>query len=236
MTEQLISSPQTQPPAGGKAALAHRWIRDQILGGQLRPGSRLVLSQIADELGISVLPVREAVRQLQAERLVEVQRNVGATVAMVDDAGYREVMETLAVIESAATGMAAPLITIDQIEQARELNRQLKRNLDDFDPVAFTRTNRAFHALLYSSCPNEHLLDLVRWEWTRLDALRESSFALVPERAKDSVTEHDELIDLIAEASPPAVIEAALRAHRGATLAALLQHNRAAAPSSQSPI
>ncbi|MEO6827580.1 MAG: FCD domain-containing protein, partial [Microbacteriaceae bacterium] len=89
-------------------------------------------------------------------------------------------------------------------------------------PANFTRLNREFHTVLFERCPNPHILDLVHRGWARLGALRESTFSFVPGRAKESVAEHAQLIDLIADAADPLQIELAARNHRLATLDAFL--------------
>lgn len=68
-----------------------------------------MLGQIAQELGVSAVPVREAIRLLEAEGLVTFERNVGAQVAMVDEIEYQHTMQTLALVEGYATALAVPL-------------------------------------------------------------------------------------------------------------------------------
>src|SRR5690348_12410648 len=73
---------------GSKADAAYEWIRAGILEGTYGAGHRLVLERLASEIGVSPVPVREALRRLEAEGYVEFQRNVGATVRTIDAAGY----------------------------------------------------------------------------------------------------------------------------------------------------
>ena len=210
-----------------KVELAYHLIRRRILDGEYTPGYRLVLGTLAKELGVSVVPVREAVRRLEAEGHVVVVRNVGATVRGLDPVEYRWTVETLAVVEGAATGLAAPHLGPAALAEARELNDAMRAGLDDLDPMRHTRLNQQFHRVLTVPCPNPHLLELVERGWGRVSALRSSVFSFVPERARQSVTEHDALLGLIAEGAPAAEIDAAARAHRLATLDAVL-HSRAA--------
>lgn len=216
----------------GKIALAHRWIRERILDGEFAPGSRLVLASIAEQLGTSVVPVREAIRLLEAEKLVVTRHNVGATVARLDETAYAEAMASLAILEGAATALAAPHLDAATLASAREVNRRMAASLDEFDPMGFSAMNRTFHTLLFEACPNRHLVDLITREWLRLDALRGSTFTFVPSRSRASVAEHDRLLDLIEAGAPASEIEAQLRAHRGATVEALhaQRHHRAAEP------
>jgi DNA-binding GntR family transcriptional regulator len=216
-----------------KVDLAHDLIRGRIQSGAYTPGYRLVLGVLAKELGVSTVPVREAVRRLEAEGLVEVVRNVGATVRGLDPVEYRWAVETLAVVEGAATGMAAALLPPSALTEARRLNEAMRAGLDDLDPLRHTRLNQRFHRVLTDPCPNPHLLDLVERGWTRVSGLRSSVFSFVPDRAAESVREHDALLDLVARGAPPAEIEAAARAHREATVRAVLQSRAATAQEGQ---
>ncbi|GAA1410400.1 GntR family transcriptional regulator [Glutamicibacter uratoxydans] len=206
-----------------KSEAAYQLVSERITNGAYSPGYRLVLGTIAAELGCSVVPVREAIRRLEAEGLVHFTRNVGATVAHVDSTLYLHTMQTLMIIEPAATALAADAMDAAWLAQARELNDKMRQCLEDFDPVAFTRMNTEFHQLLYGQCPNPHILDLVQRGWRRLAAMRASSFTHIPNRAKASVAEHDALLDLIAGHATPAQIETAAREHRANTLNAYLQ-------------
>lgn len=207
-----------------KSQRAYLWLKERISRQELAPGYRLVLGSIADELDMSVVPVREAIRRLEAEGLVTYERNVGARVSMIDDTQYRHSMETLAILEGSATALAARRLTTDDLRHARELNRRLVESLDDFDPRLFTSLNQRFHAVLFAACPNPRMLALVEAEWVRLGHLRDSTFSFVPGRAQESVREHETIVDLIETGAPLADIERAARRHRSATLAAYLSH------------
>ncbi|MBO0610625.1 GntR family transcriptional regulator [Myceligenerans salitolerans] len=207
-----------------KSQRAYHWIKERIAGQDFTPGYRLVLRTIAEELGMSVVPVREAIRRLEAEGLVTFQRNVGAQVSMVDDTRYRASMQALSVLESAATALAAGHHTAEDLRHARQTNERMIETLSDFDPSTFTRLNQEFHAALYRRCPNARLLELVESEWARLAHLRESTFSFVPGRARQSVREHEHLLQLVEAGAPPAEIEKASRHHRSATLDAYLVH------------
>lgn len=208
-------------PATSKAGIAHEWIREQIRSGAYGPGYRLVLSTLAARLGMSVVPVREAIGRLTAEGLVTSERNLGAKVAMVDPSQYLVAMQVITVIESAATALAAPHLTALDLGRARELNTVMRRGLEDFDPRLFSALNQEFHHTLYAKCPNPRLLEMVETEWGRLGHLRDSIFGFLPRRPHVSVCEHDALLDLLEAGADPDQIERAVRAHRTASLSAL---------------
>lgn len=218
---------ETPISAHSKSQLAYLWIKDRIAAQTFSPGYRLVLGAIATELHMSVVPVREAIRRLEAEGLVTFTRNVGAHVAMVDEEQYRHAMHTLGVLEGAATALAVPHMTSEDVAQARSVNAAMRSHLRAFDPRGFTELNYEFHERLFRHCPNPRLLELVKAEWIRLAHLRMSTFSFVPGRAHESVNEHDHILALIEMSTPVAEIELAAREHRWATLNAYLHQERA---------
>lgn len=207
-----------------KSQRAYRWIKERIASQEFTPGYRLVLGSLARDLDMSVVPVREAIRQLEAEGLVTFERNVGARVSMVDDSQYRYSMQALSILEGTATALAARRLTADDIRAARRINELMIETLEHFDPRAFTALNQDFHAALYEKCANPRVLDLVHGEWARLGHLRDSTFSFVPGRAAESVREHESILQLIESGAPLGEIEKAARHHRSATLDAYMIH------------
>jgi DNA-binding GntR family transcriptional regulator len=215
----MAQQPMTAP---SKSARAYAHIAERIADGRYSPGYRLVLDPIAQELGVSVVPVREAIRRLEAEGVVTFEHNVGAQVALVHEEEYTTTMQTLSIVEGAATALAAPHLGADDIARARAINTEMIATLEHFDPVRFTQLNLDFHSVLFEHCPNGHLVDLVHRGWGRLKLLRESTFSFVPGRAKSSVEEHEQLLRLIEQQADPLDIELAARRHRTTTMDAYL--------------
>ena len=204
--------------ATSKSEQAYEWIRERIARHEYGPGFRLVLGPIADSLQMSVVPVREAIRRLEAEGLVTFERNIGARVSLVNPEEYVDTMQTLGIVEGAATALSAPHLTADDLARADEINDRMLRLLDHFDAHIFTALNQQFHSVLYAPCPNSQLRDFVYRGWSRLSGLRDSTFAFVPGRAHHSVAEHTEIISLIRDRADPLEIELAARNHRWKTM------------------
>ncbi len=145
MTAETTSSAETTRPLS-KAEHAYRWIRERIADHTFVAGDKLVLSQIAVDLDTSVVPVREAIRRLEADGLVTFERNVGARVAMVDYRSYVQSMEAVAVLEGAATAQALTHITAADLAEAEALNEDMRALLENFDrspsPVSTTPSTR----------------------------------------------------------------------------------------------
>lgn len=205
-----------------KADTAYNYIAERINSRTFSPGQRLVLQAIASELNMSVVPVREAVRKLEASGLVTFQPNVGASVAVNDESLYLQSMQVLAVMEGAATALAAGNLTPDDIAQARAINDEMRNCLTQFEAVRFTQLNRQFHTVLFAKSANRRLRALVEAEWSQLDRARTTSFTFIPDRSPKSVEEHENLLRLIEEKAPLEEIEQAAREHRNHTINAYI--------------
>ncbi|AIG63813.1 GntR family transcriptional regulator [Corynebacterium atypicum] len=197
-----------------KAERAYAVLRERIRTREYEPGHRLVLATIAAELDMSAVPVREAIRQLEAEGMVTYETNVGARVSTLNREAYFETMESVAILEAAATAASVPHLGAAELAAAQELNEQMVKLIDDFDPVAFTELNKKFHRAVFGQCPNARLTQLVVAEWERLDYFRVSIFRYIPGRAAESVAEHEQMINLIETGAEPAYVEKVARNHR----------------------
>lgn len=143
--------------AAGNADQARRIadrLRERIVGGELAAGRPLRQERLAQEFGTSRMPVREALRLLQAEGFVEVVRNRGATVARIDLEDLQEIYELRGLCEPFALALAIPDLTDRRIAAAGALQDDLERG-----PLeAFGRLNKAFHMTLYEACGRGRLL------------------------------------------------------------------------------
>jgi DNA-binding GntR family transcriptional regulator len=219
-------------PARVKYREAYRQIHERILRGEYRPGQRITIEALVRELGMSHTPIREALRQLEAQGVVTYQAHVGARVAEVDLRAYGETLSVLAVLEGWATALAGPRIGAHALERLRALNRHMQRAAEAEDYRTFDRLNRRFHRSLCAACGHRYLVELLDAAWKRLDAVRRSVFPFIPRRGLQSVREHDRLLDLIQRGAPPSRLEAFARQHKLRTLQTYLRWDaRAADPS-----
>jgi len=200
-----------------KQELAYQTIRRRIVEGRYGPGYRVVIDELARELGCSAIPVREAVRRVEAEGLIEYTRHAGARVVTIDERQYVDTLATLAVLEGYASGVAAPNLNAGDIATLRRLTGEMRAAIDGGDMLRYSGLNRAYHETIYHRCANAYLLDQIRLAWARLDSMRHSIWVLLPERARASVADHDQITTLLAEAAPATDIERTVRAHKLAT-------------------
>ncbi|GAA4235121.1 GntR family transcriptional regulator [Actinomadura meridiana] len=206
-----------------KAEFCYQLLRSRILDGTYVPGYRLVVKELARETGVSTIPLREALRRLQSDGVVEVVRNVGARVAVFESEQVEHTLQILARLEGYATAASAPHMTAAQVSASREINDRMVEALVEFDSAAFTALNREFHFSIYRHCPDARLRSLLETQWTLLDHMRRSTFSYVPSRARRSVVEHSQILTLISGKADAAEIERVARAHKDAIADAL--HN-----------
>jgi DNA-binding GntR family transcriptional regulator len=193
-------------------------IRERILAGEYAPGYRLVIDQLAATLDVSALPVREAIRRLEAEGLVVFRPNAGAHVAPADPDLFDEEMTVLAVLEGYATALAAPRLTRADIDRLAELTDRMEDALGRGDSLGFGRLNQEYHAVVHERCPNVALVELIRDVALRLDSIRRTVFVQIPYRGSESLAEHRRLTKLIARNASASTIEDAAREHKLATV------------------
>lgn len=180
-----------------KQQKVYRIIKGRIIEREYVPGQRIVIDQIAKELKTSSIPVREAIRQLEAERLVVYKRNVGPVVAEVNESDYLDTVYVLARLEGYAAGLAAKDFPKVKLDRLKELNHAMEEALEDFDIIQFSRLNAAFHREICEECGNTYLLETIQNTWNRIDSIRGTGSTLYSRRVKESIVEHHEIITLL---------------------------------------
>jgi DNA-binding GntR family transcriptional regulator len=203
-----------------KKNYAYDTIRSRILEGFYAPGQRIVIDQIAKELKLSIIPVREAIRQLEADGLVHNKPYSGPVVNTINEKEYLDTLCVLAVLEGYATALSAANMTPAIIERLKQINNGMKEALEEFDFELFGELNRKFHATILDICGNTYLQDEIRRVGERMDSVRKSVFTFMPARTKYSVKEHDDLIELFETQAPFAKVEEYAREHKMNTVRA----------------
>jgi len=172
-------------------------LKDRIHSGSIAPLARLNIDALARELGVSPIPVREALRRLEAEGWVRFTPNVGAVVSPVDSTFWEQAMVALAILEGAASGEARENLRRSDISKLRRISAAMEQAAANADPLRFSRLNRELHAAIISRCPNAYLVDLLEQTNARLDRLRGTMFVYLPHRSEEALGEHLHLIELL---------------------------------------
>jgi DNA-binding GntR family transcriptional regulator len=209
-----------------KTEEVYQELRRRILSGELVAGYRLVIDALAREFGVSPIPVREAIRRLEAEDLVDFQPNVGAQVSRIDEKTYEEVLTVEARLEGWATALAAPYLTPDDYQILRMVAQHMDQALDHADLRTYGELNRQFHQTIRQRCPNRYLVEQIATCAAKLDRVRSNMFTLVPERARASLQEHYQILQSLLEKAPKEVLEHLVEDHQLQTLESYRAHRR----------
>lgn len=149
------------PLARTAAAAAADLIRQAIVDGRVAPGHRLKEEELAQQLGISRTPVREALLVLQAEGLVEATPNRGATVKAYDVADLEDMYGLRALLEGHAAGLAASRVSEEQLEELRASCARFEALLDGGDVQALVLENAVFHETILVAASSERLTSMI---------------------------------------------------------------------------
>ena len=165
-------------------------LRERILSNDIAPGTRLVMRDVANQYRASDIPVREALRMLERDGLVETAPYRGARVTKLT---AKEVEETYFIrshLESIATGLAAERITDAELAQLNRLMSEMSAAVDAGDGPTFSDLNLEFHRMIVAICGNDMLRELTMDIWQRHSGFQRV-FRMVPERLAISQREHE---------------------------------------------
>lgn len=168
-------------------------LRQAILRGELKPGERLMEIQLANKLGVSRTPIREAIRKLELEGLVLMIPRRGAIVAEITEKNLRDVLEVRKALEELSVELACDRITEEQVAELKEAAKQFNRISKGDDITAIAEADVAFHDIIYFATDNTRLIQL-------LNNLREQMYRYRVEYLKKEEVrpilskEHEEII------------------------------------------
>ena len=172
-------------------------LRERILSGELPRGTKLRQASLAEELGVSRTPLREALRRLATEGLVEFSPNRGATVSELDFGDMRHAWSARVALEPGAARLAAERRDDDAIASMREAVAEQRRVGEDRD--ASFAANRRFHLQLAAASGNPHLTRFAEMLWVpRIGVPIYQAQALEPQGAQRWADEHEQIVEAIA--------------------------------------
>lgn len=172
-------------------------LRDAIINQTLEPGERLMEIQLAEEMGVSRTPVREAIRKLELEGLVIMVPRKGAYVAGISVKDIHEVFEVRASLEGLAASLAAKRITPEELDEMEKSLFLEAGELEGNNLRSIVEIDTTFHDLLYKAARNEKLFQMVNNLQEQLQRFRSASLAR-PGRSKTALDEHRKILEALA--------------------------------------
>lgn len=162
-------------------------LRHAILKGELEPGERLMEISLAQKLGVSRTPIREAIRKLELEGLVVMVPRKGAEVADITEKDLRDVLEVRTALEQLSIELAMKNMTEEDYKQLKAANEAFARDSEGDDRIKLAEADVAFHEVIYMATGNKRLIQMI-------NNLREQMYRYRLEYIKDKST-HARLVD-----------------------------------------
>ncbi|AIB34089.1 MULTISPECIES: GntR family transcriptional regulator [Pseudomonas] len=182
-------------PAHLARSVIEETLRNAILDGRLPCGTAMRQQELASLFGVSRMPVREALRQLEAQSLLHVVTHKGAVVAPLIEDNSAETYELRMLLESEALRLSIPLLTEADIEEAEAFICALEQ---EKDYTEIGRLNRLFHMALYGKAPNQRLLKLVEHGLNEEERFLRYNLEAMG-LGETSQEDHRELLNLVAQ-------------------------------------
>lgn len=204
-----VVAKDTNGNGGEKSSLvskAYGHIREGILSGRYAPNASLRLQALASEIGVSIIPVREALRQLEAEHLVQISQNRGAQVAPLALEDVQDAYSVRIVLEVEALRRSFPRLTTKDVRRARALTNRMMQLMRRDDEAAF-EAHRELHFVLYEKAGSPWMLRMIDMLWGHTERYRRLATVLRGD-AELIGAEHSAVVDAIEEGNKDAALSA----------------------------
>ncbi len=183
-------------------------LREAIIMGELKPGERLMEVQLAEKMGVSRTPVREAIRKLELEGFVNMVPRKGAHVARLSVKDIMDVLEVRASLDGLATALAAERITDEELKELKHVQSQFENYVEKDNLQCIIKKDVEFHDIIYHASKNDKLIQIVnnlREQVYRFRVIYLKDFS----STKEVIKEHMEIFDALIEKDSKAAGEAA---------------------------
>jgi DNA-binding GntR family transcriptional regulator len=177
-------------------------LRSAILNGEIKPGEWLRQERLAQEYQVSQMPVREALKELTAEGLLEHVPYRGVRVVEFSPEDISDLYACRSVMEGLAARAAAAVITSEELAQLRDMQTQMKAHLQPHVLPDYNDLNRRFHKLIFSASRRTYLTRTLNQLWDAFPSMLWGNFARtagqpLPQRDQADIDEHEALIEAL---------------------------------------
>ncbi len=141
--------------------IVYEELRTLILTGKIKPGTRMMEIELAEDMGVSRTPIREAIRKLEKEGLVVIEPRKGAYASEVSIKDMEDILEVRANLEGLAAYLAAERMSEEEKKELRETGERFRQAVADGDMAEMISNDTKFHHMIVESCRNNHLIHMV---------------------------------------------------------------------------
>lgn len=178
--------------------MVYEELKMQILKGSIIPGTRMMEVELAEEMGVSRTPIREAIRKLEKEGLVTIEPRRGAYASMISTEDMVEILEVRQDLEGLAAYFAADRMTKSQMEELKQVSNSYNEAVKEGNMEAMIKHDTRFHHIIVESCRNKILVQMIeqlqelvlRFRYIYYDNFK---------RAENMPEEHEAIVAAIAE-------------------------------------
>ena len=174
----------------------YRALKTEIIKGSLKPGTKLSEGKIAEQMGVSRTPVREALKELAAEGFVKMNPNQAVAVSNASVKDVQEVLQIRGVLEGLAARLATKTINEEEIKELEKYQKRMEQYTNKDDVLAFSEMDAEFHELILNICGNNRLIQIRKNLSDQAHRYRIRSLS-VPGRLKYSLKEHQEIVEAL---------------------------------------
>lgn len=168
-------------------------LREDILNGVFEPGERLIIADLIQRYGVSQMPIREALQQLQGEALIIMLPQRGARVSKIDESLISNMYDIRASIEAMLATRALHHMSIEGINQLEQIESKFEAAVSEQDITAQLMHNENFHRVINSSARNPEATRIIDRHWALIDSLRRK-FGFSQSRMEEVIEDHREMI------------------------------------------
>ena len=188
---------------------AYEIIKEAIISLELEPGEKLKESTLAEELGISKTPVREALTRLQHEGLVNVLPFRGASVAEIDDRDMEEIFELRELLEGTAVKRAAISFSLEDSQEGEALLEEMRAAYKAGDIKSYAQPSRDFHGLLIKKFGNQRMISVLKTFDDQLERIRITAIR-TSENIPLFIEDYEKILEALKAGNPEAAEKALL--------------------------
>ena len=188
--------------------IVYEELREMILTGNIKPGTRLMEVEMAEEMGVSRTPIREAIRKLEKEGLVIIEPRRGAYVSEMSVKDMIDILEVRSNLEGLAACLAAERITKKELEELSSVADDFAASVEKDDMSGMIKSDINFHRIIVEASRNKPLIDMVE-ELQELVLRFRYIYYQDFRRAKEMLPEHKGILAAIKEGQPESAKEGA---------------------------
>ena len=179
----------------------YRILKKEIIKGAFKPGDKILEAKIANQMGISRTPVREAIRILAAEGFVTLNPNQGVLVRSFSIENVREILQIHSVLEGLAASLSCEVINEEDLKELENCVNKMEKLVNKKDSLAYSEVDLKFHELIVNNCRNKQLIQMRKNISDQAQRYRISSLN-IPRRLKESLKEHQKILEAFKTKDP----------------------------------